>query len=455
MNNMLLKETESLCPVCLTRIPARRVVKDGNVYLEKECSEHGYFNVLLWRGADSYLNWAVGSSRAHPVRPNAADILNKGCPFDCGLCSQHEGGTCTAVLELTYRCDMECPICFAESGGKNRFKADMQTINKMYQAVLEQNGAPCSVQLSGGEPTLRDDLPEIIRRGKELGFTHIQVNTNGLRIASDIAYLEKLKESGADLIYLQFDGLSDSVYEVIRGRKLLETKIKALENCRKCGIGVLLVPTIVPNVNDCQIGEIVRFAKEWMPVVRGIHFQPVSYFGRYPLSSPADENRFTLPDLIESLVNQTDGELKADAFVPRRRKDSHCGFSSLFVLGKDGKLVSLTEKPGEVESLTKEPEDSGLEYFSARVNRFTNRFWRLSQGNEKFQELEERWERFIEVTLRYTLSITAMAFQDVWNIDVERLRGCCVHVVMGNGKLVPLCAFHVTAINGKRLYENK
>jgi len=144
------------------------------------------------------------------------------------------------------------------------------------------------VQLSGGEPTIRDELPTIIVTGKEIGFYHIQVNTNGIRIAQDKEYLERLKESGADLIYLQFDGVSDDVYRTIRGRNLFDLKVRAISNCAEVKIGVVLVPTVIPNVNLHQLGEIVQFAKKWIPTVKGIHFQPVSYFGQI---SPVTERR--------------------------------------------------------------------------------------------------------------------------------------------------------------------
>lgn len=449
-----LGRTESLCPVCLGRIPAERVVEEGSVYLKKKCPQHGSFRALIWRDAALYEEWALGSRPADRPRAPLYDSI-RGCPFDCGLCAEHEGGTCTAVMEITYRCDIKCPVCFANGGSGDPFEPDLKTIREMYEAIMLQNGGPCSVQLSGGEPTVRDDLCDVIRTGKELGFRHIQVNTNGLRIAREPAYLEKLKDSGADLIYLQFDGLSDDIHLVTRGQRLVELKIKALENCKKVGLGVLLVPTIIPKLNDHQVGDIVRFAKEWSPTVRGIHFQPVSYFGRNPTSVPAEEDRFTLPDVVKALVNQTNGEVDAGAFLPRKRRDSHCAFSSLFVIGEDGRLRALTGGCTHGESSAIREGDSGLEYFASRANRFTNRFWRLPEGEgQSAPGAGDPWNRFLEQTLRRTLSITAMPFQDAWNIDIQRLKGCCVHVITDRKRLVPLCIFHVTSIDGKRLYRN-
>ena len=129
---------------------------------------------------------------------------------------------------------------------------------------------------------MREDIFDILRMGKEMHFSHIQVNTNGIRLAQETGYAARLKEAGADLIYLQFDSLRDEVYRITRGRDMADIKLRAIENCAEAGIGVMLVPVMVKGVNDTEIGDIVQFAKVHMPTVKGIHFQPVSYFGRYP-----------------------------------------------------------------------------------------------------------------------------------------------------------------------------
>jgi uncharacterized radical SAM superfamily Fe-S cluster-containing enzyme len=452
----VLAETESLCPVCLNRIPAKRVIEGKDVYLKKDCPEHGNFKALIWRNAELYRNWSHYSQQAVGPEKRLTDIA-RGCPYDCGLCPSHEADTCTTVMEVTHRCNLDCPICFASGNEYLHFEPDINTIQGMYQTIIEAGG-PYPVQMSGGEPTIRDDLPAIIALGKRLGFYHIQINTNGIRIAQDKGYLIRLKESGADLIYLQFDGVSDDVYRAIRGRNLFDLKVRAISNCAEVKIGVVLVPTVMPNVNLHQLGEIIQFAKKRIPTVKGVHFQPVSYFGRYP-GSPKDEDRTTLPDVLDGLVVQTNGELKKSDFVPRRCEDSHCSFSSFFVLMEDGKLQARTDIAQEAVSgfgYRKDPP-------AVTARGFINRRWRL--GDEEAEQTEKRcsqccgqsqdaWLRFRKREGTYYLTITGMPFQDVWTLDLHRLKRCCVHVVTNNRRLIPLCAFYVTSITGERLYQN-
>jgi uncharacterized radical SAM superfamily Fe-S cluster-containing enzyme len=452
--NKILYETKSICPICLDKIPADVFVEGNNVYLEKTCSNHGSFKTLIWRDAKLYMEWERGSSHASSPKITFNEV-KEGCPFDCGLCPDHEGETCTAILEVTQRCNIRCPVCFA-SGGGDFIDPTIEDIRQMYKTILGRGG-PCSTQLSGGEPTVRDDLPQIIKIGKEMGFFHIQVNTNGLRVSEDLGYLEKLKKSGADLIYLQFDGISDKTHRTLRGIPMLEAKVKAIDNCKKVELGVVLVPTIIPEVNSLEIGDIVSFAKKYMPVVKGIHFQPASYIGRFPHTIPEDKHRMTLPDVIKALIEQTNGELKMHAFVPRKRKDPHCAFSSVFVLSEDEILQPITKShlDSECEPTYEIEQMASEEIFSKKATNFTNRFWRMADSTA----IQERGSKrdslraFRKRVAKYSLTITGMPFQDVWNIDLRRLKGCCVHVVR-HKKLIPFCAFYLTSMTGNHLYKN-
>ncbi len=441
----IITDTESLCPECLQRIPAYYIVEDNNVYLHKECPEHGQYKTLVWRDAALYEQWQSQSTHAGKMENGISPA--KGCPFDCGMCTEHEGGTCTAVLEVTYRCNMNCPVCFADSA-QEIFEPDINKIREMYAAVRDKNTGFCSIQISGGEPTVRDDLHEIIRLGKEMGFEHVQVNTNGLRIAEDLNYLQQLKDNGADLIYLQFDGLNDDIYQALRGKKMLDTKLKAIENCRAVNIGVLLVPTIVPRVNFSEISRIIDFAREQMPIVKGIHFQPVSYFGRFPVSSPQDEDRVTLADIVKGIEAQTHGEIKVRNLIPRKRFDPHCAFSGLFYLQENGRFQPITQN----ETVSPEHVNTTQD-FVAKANQYTKNHWQLTSEPEKGKQIAQSG-RLAKRIKDYTLSLTGMPFQDAWNIDIGRLKGCCVHVVSNKGQLIPLCAFHLTSTRGERLYRN-
>lgn len=453
----LLGKTESLCPVCLRRIPARRVADNGNVYLEKTCPQHGDYRVVIWReDAKHYLDWTKVSERgAGPLRSFAA--VDEGCPYDCGLCPEHLTRTCTMVMEVTLRCNLHCPVCFASSGKSAENEPDIDAIRGMYDVVMEGVGA-CTIQISGGEPTIRDDLPQIVTLGRHAGFNHILINTNGVKIAREQGYLKHLKESGISAIYLQFDGVTDTVYRSIRGQNLLDIKKRVLDNCAREQVGVILVPTIVRGVNDHQLGGIVQFAKSWIPTVKGIHFQPVSYFGRYP-HPPGDEDRMTIPDVLDALDRQTKGELRPENFVPSRCGGSHCSFSSLFVLREDGRLRATTSRLAEELVSTwggykKAPEES--------ARSFMNLHWRFSEeepaqcntdccGTSAKPRLGS-WNDLYRQVATYGLTVTCMPFQDVWNLDLERLQRCCGHVVTPGRRIIPFCAYYLTSSSGERLY---
>ena len=435
----VLHETESLCPICLKKIQARYVRENDKAYLYKECPEHGEFKVLFWNDADMYESWL--QQGVHAPAKDRGRPGKRGCPYDCGLCDEHHSGTCTAILEITYRCNMNCNICFADAN-EERFEPDMAAIGKMFAAALKSNRF-CSVQLSGGEPTVREDLPEIIRLGKSMGVTHLQVNTNGIKIAQDPEYLRSLRDAGLDLIYLQFDGLDDGIYHTIRGRDMLSVKMQAIENCEKLGVGVLLVPVVIPGVNLHRLGEIISFAKAHIPVVKGVHFQPVSYFGRYPGRVPPDESRCGLSDVIHALVEQSGGELKMEDFVPRKQFDPHCDFSSTFYLDEEEHLVPTSD--WHQNRCDTEETD-----FVEKTNKYTNKRWRFQPEKDTGSDLM----RFAMRTLTHSFCISGMGFQDVWNIDLGRLRGCCVHMITGKGEVIPFCAFHLTGENGQRLYKN-
>lgn len=220
--------TESVCPQCLQRIKASRVVKEDGIYLEKVCPEHGAFSTLIWHGdAESYHRWG-----AHQQAAVQADLLpqravtEQGCPYDCGLCAEHKQQMCCVLLELTSRCDLHCSVCFAAAGTETT-DPTLAEIGRWLEALLAAGG-PFNIQLSGGEPTLRDDLPEVIALGKEKGFPFFQLNTNGLRLASDEVYVRRLAEAGLDTVFLQFDGVTERPYQKLRGRALLAEKMQAI-----------------------------------------------------------------------------------------------------------------------------------------------------------------------------------------------------------------------------------
>jgi len=310
-------QTESLCPHCLRRVKAFRVHIDDCVYLDKTCPEHGHLEkVLLWKEYPwPYESWNRSGPERNTAFRNGSDSPDtEGCPRECGICRHHEQATCTAIVEVTHDCNLGCAFCFAASQAGPGAGPDLKQIEEMLETVKDTRGI-CPVQLSGGEPTLRDDLPEIVAIARKKGFDHIQINTNGIRMAQDAEYARSLTEAGTTDFFLQFDGLSNRVYSRIRGADLLPIKLKAVERCAELKTGVILVPTLVRNINENQIGRIIQFAKEWIPTVKGVHFQPMTYLGRYP-DSPCNEDRILIPDLLMAIEEQTAGELIVENMVP-------------------------------------------------------------------------------------------------------------------------------------------
>lgn len=303
---------------------------------------------------------------------------------------------------------------------------------------------PCNIQLSGGEPTLREDLFEIIKMGHEIGFKFIQLNTNGLKL-KDLDFVKGLKDAGLDSVFLQFDGLDNSIYRNLRGKDILEDKFQAIENLKKLGIGTILVCTVVPGVNDHSLYEIVRFGTDNIPTIRGVHFQPVSYFGRIP-NIPKDEDRISLPEVMGKLVEQSNGIMNLRDFRPPGCENAYCSFHANYI-NLDGNLVYLGTS-GKKPSKKVEDGEKG----SMKAKSFVERNWAIRQqklNEDKYSSFTELLEK-IE-TNRF--SISAMGFQDVWNLDMDRLKDCCIHVISKDGNLIPFCAYNLTNKDGRSLYR--
>jgi len=452
----ILGNTESVCPVCLKRIPAHRVAVDDDVFLDKTCLEHGHFRTIIWRGTPSYASWYVPKLPSQP--PVCATTADKGCPFDCGLCPEHRQQSCCVLLEVTQRCNLLCPVCFASSQRADR-DPDLKAIEEWYRMLLDAGG-PYNIQLSGGEPTVRDDLPEIVSLGRSLGFDFIQLNTNGLRLADDPAYVRRLKDAGLSCVFLQFDGTNDAIYETIRGAALLDKKKAAIARCAEEHLGVVLVPTLMPGINAENIGSIISFAINSMPAVRGVHFQPISYFGRYPLS-PSDESRITIPEVIRSIERQTDGLMKAENFRPPQAENAYCSFNGNFVLMPDGALKTWTK---EKQAGCCGPQTAALG--ARKAQRFVAQRWAASGDRTESAVASKTTsccgtpnvaslDAFLDRVDRYSLCVSGMAFQDAWNLDLERLRECFIHVVSPDNRVIPFCAYNLTDKQGKSLYRGR
>ncbi len=445
----VLSETESLCPVCLKRITAQRVASGPDVYLAKECQEHGRFKTVIWRGRPAFPDWSRPKVPVFP-RAGATDIV-QGCPYDCGLCPDHRQQTCTALIEVTRRCNLHCPYCFASSGESAGDDPDPEQIRSSYERIRDTGGL-CHIQLSGGEPTVRDDLPEVIALGRRLGFDFIQLNTNGLRLAREADYARCLSDSGLASVFLQFDGTRRESHLALRGLPLEREKELVVERCGRAGLGVVLVPTVVPGVNDLELGAILQFGVERSPAVRGVHLQPVSYFGRYPVQ-PDDALRITIPEILTALEVQSAGMVRTADFKPSGCEHAWCSFHGNFLLMPQKKLQALGGMaPGDCCGRS-HPAEGGAQRTVAAVTRQWSAPPAAGSGlpDGGFPDLSG----FLDQVRRYGFSVSGMAFQDVWNLDLDRLRGCCIHTLAPDGRLIPFCAFNLTDSQGVPLYRGR
>ena len=422
-----IRQTRSVCPVCLKNLPAALTRQpDGSILLEKSCPEHGAFRVPVWQGLADFDRWLLET----PPLPAGAAL---SCPAGCGLCSEHEIGSCCVLLEVTRRCNLHCRFCFADGGGAGA-DPPAAALKAAIRDIAEGCGGPL-LQFSGGEPTLRDDLPELVRFAKEAGCSYTQVNTNGIRLAREPDYAARLAEAGLDIVFLQFDGTRDEIYETLRGAPLLKTKLEAIRVCADLRLGVTLVPTVVKGVNEDDLGAIVALAASLAPGVRGIHFQPVSYFGRYP-KRPEAADRYTLDRLMADVAEQA--RIPLSSFMPSRCDHPLCGFHASFLIEPDGSLRPLS-------SITHSSRSRGCE----KDNRaYVARHWRRAPEEPRPERVFSDgtdFDTFLYRLRHESLTLSAMAFQDALNLNLERLRRCSLHVYDG-GKIKPFCAKYLTPI---------
>ena len=454
-----LGRTLSVCPECLTTIPAERFAVGDTVYLDKTCPAHGRVVTPVWRGLLSYEIWSR-SHRSASSPFSVATAIAEGCPRDCGLCADHRQQGCCVLIEVTSRCDLVCPVCFA-SAGRHGVDMPLEEIDVALDRLRDGSGQ-VHIQLSGGEPTVRDDLPDIVALVRAKGFDFVQLNTNGLRIGREPDYLAALVDAGLDCVFLQFDGVSDAVYRRLRGRDLFAAKQLAIASARAAGVGVVLVPTLVPGVNTDEIGAIVDFAKAEMPTVRAVHFQPISYFGRNPVS-PDEQDRITLPEVMQALIVHSGGAIGIGDFRPGSAENPFCSFSGRFAVDGTGRLRSDPEPESrccganaEKTEATGGGECCGVTMRRspdvARAQRYVAGQWTTIPSEEAPAAGLEAFDAFLEQQNR-RLSLSGMAFQDAWTLDLDRLRQCHIHVAQSDGRVIPFCAYNLTDLQGRSLYR--
>jgi len=267
--------TLSLCPDCLRRVDAKIVFENDKVYMLKNCKEHGRSKVLIADDIEYYKN-IRNYNKASEYPKNFNTKTDYGCPYDCGLCPDHEQHSCLTVVEVTDRCNLTCPTCYAGSSPSYGRHRTLEEIKKMLDAIVKNEGEPDVVQISGGEPTIHPQFFEILDYAKSLPIRHLMVNTNGIKIAKDFAFAERLASYVPDFeIYLQFDSLNNNVLQTLRGADLADTRLKAIENLNKLNLSTTLVVTLQKGLNDHEMGEVRRKILEQSPIFESDDLIPV------------------------------------------------------------------------------------------------------------------------------------------------------------------------------------
>ena len=487
----LPKTTQSLCPECTQLIEARIFEDGGKVVMEKTCPTHGDFRDIVYSDAKLYLkmeDWHFGDNRGLSNPPVSTATR---CPDECGLCNLHSSHTGLANVDLTNRCNLTCPVCFANANASGYlYEPDFETVRKMLQALRDVKPVPGRiVQFSGGEPTIYPRFLDVLRLAKEMGFSHLQAATNGIKF-TDLEFAQQCKEAGLHTLYLQFDGVCDDVYRKTRGESLWEKKLRCIENVKKAGLKVVFVPTIVKGLNEHQIGDILRLALEYIDCTSGISFQPVAFTGRIARHE-LEAKRFTLSDFAHAVEQQTGiakahedwfplscvtpfskliGALRGEE-ITTLSCHPHCSLGTYLFVDQNRKAKPVTQfidvgpMLQEMDLLARKAGRRRLQFFTkleawnnlrkyfhedrAPEGLTFNKFLQTLQGmtDKKYGRGDSEKQGFTYKTLM----LAGMHFMDAYNYDVERVKRCVIHYAAPNGLIYPFCAYNSGPVYRERI----
>jgi hypothetical protein len=429
--------TISLCITCHRRVSAKIVFQQGKVYLTKTCKEHGYQQVLIATDIEYYKQIRnYNKASEYPRKPHTETIF--GCPYDCGICPDHEQHSCLTLIEVTDRCNLTCPTCYASSSPTHGRHRTLAEIELMLDAIVASEGEPDVVQLSGGEPTIHPEFFQILDIAKTKPIKHLMVNTNGVRIANDPEFAERLAGYMPDFeVYLQFDSFKPEALVRLRGKDLTDVRKKAVERLNALNLSTTLVVTLQRGLNDDEIGAIVEYALQ-QPCVRGVTFQPTQVSGRLEGYDVA-AGKLTPTEVRQKILEQT------DVFQPNDLIPVPCNPDALtmaYALRLGGKVQPLTRLI-DPEVLLNSSKNTIVYEQDAALHSYVMKMF--STGNsplsasQTFNQLLCCLPNVVAEGLSYNnlFRVIIMNFMDAYDFDVRAIKKSCVHIVDLGGKIIP------------------
>lgn len=436
--------TRSICPECRRVIDAHILLRDNKVYMRKRCPQHGRFEALVYGDAEAYTA-STKFNKPGTIPLAFSTEIAHGCPYDCGLCPDHQQHVCVGIIEVNSACNMDCPLCFADAGAG--FNLSVEDVESALDHFVETEGNPQLVQFSGGEPTIHPDLPAMLRAAKARGIPHVMINTNGRRIANDDAFLAELADIRPS-IYFQFDGFESATYEAIRGEPgLFPEKLRALDRLAAIGCDVVLVPAIERGVNLHEVGRIVEFGIDH-PAVRGVNFQPAFHAGRYGEHDPMQ--RITIPDILRALEEQTASKFLVSDFVPVPCCFPTCNSVTYAYLDDDGSVIPLPRLL-DVDDYLDYITNRAVPDLSAEVRAALEGLWSsaaLPGSDEASRDFAlscaacDLPTMHIGELSRRVFMVMLQDFMDPWTFNQKNLMKCCKEFLLPDGKQIPFCAYN-------------
>jgi uncharacterized radical SAM superfamily Fe-S cluster-containing enzyme len=434
----------SICPQCYEKVEGKIVFEDGMVYLLKRCARHGPQRVLIADDIDYYRRCREVFLKPPEMPQRYNTPVKWGCPYDCGLCTDHEQHSCLSLIEINDHCNLTCPICYAGSA-PGRGSRPLEIIQHMIDAVLRNEGHPDVLQISGGEPTLHSDFFAILDYATKQPIRHLMVNTNGIRIAQDEEFVKRLRDTIPDgEVYLQFDSFERQPLMELRGADLRQTRERALENLNRHGISTTLVVTLKKGLNDGEIGKILEYALT-QPCVRGVTFQPIQAAGRLDNFDPATD-RLTLTEVRREILRQTNIFRPEDVLPVPCHPDC---LAMAYALKMNGKVVPLTGMidpqvliEGGRNTILYEQDDAVRE----GIFRLFSTNHSPASGATSLRDLLcclPRLSAPPELGYENIFRVLIVQFMDAYSFDVRSVKKSCIHIAHPDGRLIPFDTYNL------------